>query len=327
MPADLVALQALYGASPLHTGNDTHRMHDARWRGSFTTLWDTGGHDTLDASGVRSRVSLDLEPEARSDIGSPVVASALGADGKLVTHEYRNTLAIGTGVWLEDAVGSSHDDFIWGNALDNRIWGGRGADRLWGRDGDDVLHGGSGSDEISGGNGTDTAVFSGRRADWQVTRDSGRILVKQARETDTLESVERLLFDDVGIALDIDGAAGQAARLVGAFHGAQAVQDPHRVGEVLALLDDDMAFETVADHLATAVLGPGYSNRELVQTLYRNVVGSEAPIQELTAYLDLLDAGTVSRTGLMALAAQSEANVHHIGLTGLWSTGIAYMPG
>jgi len=330
MPADLVALQRVYGPSRASEEGTTYRLDQTEWRGGFTTLWDTGGHDTLDASSVRSRVSLDLQPEARSDVGSTVVATARRADGTALSHEYRETLAIGTGVWIEDAIGSSFDDQLRGNALDNQIWGGRGADRLWGREGNDTLHGGAGSDSIDGGSGIDTAVFSGRRSDWQFARDSqdaGRILVTQARETDTLQSIERLRFDDIGIALDLDGYAGQTVRLVGALRGPEAVANPSQVGEVLGWLDEGGSFEDAAEALSFAVLGAAYTNADLVRSLYRNVVGSEAPTEELATYLDLLDRGVLTRTGLITLAANSELNAQHVGLAGLWASGVAYMPG
>ena len=47
--------------------------------------------------------------------------------------------------------------------------------------------------------------------------------------TDTLERVERLHFADYAVALDLDGAAGATARLLGAVLG-DALGDPRRYG-------------------------------------------------------------------------------------------------
>ena len=54
---------------------------------------------------------------------------------------------------------------------------------------------------------------------------------------DSLAGVERLQFADQQLALDLDGAAGQAARLLGAVFGPASVPNPGYVGIALSLLD------------------------------------------------------------------------------------------
>jgi Ca2+-binding RTX toxin-like protein len=56
---------------------------------------------------------------------------------------------------VENVIGSSYDDDIYGDDLANSLSGGNGHDVLAGRGGDDILSGGNGNDIIHGGTGAD----------------------------------------------------------------------------------------------------------------------------------------------------------------------------
>src|SRR5687768_7321980 len=69
---------------------------------------------------------------------------------------------------IENVMGSSHDDFLIGNAGNNVLTGledndilkgGGGADTLFGDSGADTLKGGGGADTLNGGSGVDTADY------------------------------------------------------------------------------------------------------------------------------------------------------------------------
>jgi Ca2+-binding RTX toxin-like protein len=66
---------------------------------------------------------------------------------------------VGDGV--ENVIGSSYADLIFGSALNNAISGGRGRDDLRGLGGDDTLSGQGGDDSLNGGSGTDTCSQGG----------------------------------------------------------------------------------------------------------------------------------------------------------------------
>jgi serralysin len=97
-----------------------------------------------------------------------------------------------------------------GNAEANKLDGGYhndvlngagGRDVLWGGAGHDVLNGGADNDALDGGSGTNTAVFSGARADYVITRNSdGTITVadKQAGRdgSDQLKNIQHARFSD-----------------------------------------------------------------------------------------------------------------------------------
>jgi Ca2+-binding RTX toxin-like protein len=100
------------------------------------TLDGGDGTDTVDFSGHGERVVIR--------------ASGLGGDasGNLVSL-----------VSVENLIGSSFNDFLFGDSGSNVIDGSAGADTLIGRDGNDVLRGGAGIDDIRGGDGTDTVSY------------------------------------------------------------------------------------------------------------------------------------------------------------------------
>jgi serralysin len=77
------------------------------------------------------------------------IANATGVSGVAAT-EYSN-LSIAYGVTIENGIGGSARDVLWGNQV---------ANRLEGRGGDDVLNGFEGADTLIGGSGNDLFVFT-----------------------------------------------------------------------------------------------------------------------------------------------------------------------
>ncbi len=59
---------------------------------------------------------------------------------------------------IENVIGGSAGDILFGNDENNILIGGKNGDRLYGRHGNDVLEGGDGNDVLNGGNGTDRLV-------------------------------------------------------------------------------------------------------------------------------------------------------------------------
>ena len=137
MPLDILAIQHIYGPNRSHhTGNDVYRLVER----TVSTIWDAGGHDAIDASGLREGMTLDLTPGAVSRFG------ALGAIG------------VAYNMTLEDASGSRFGDTLLGSRADNHLAGMGGADLLDGGNGSDELDGGNGNDELVGGAGNDVLI-------------------------------------------------------------------------------------------------------------------------------------------------------------------------
>lgn len=96
---------------------------------------------------------------------------------------------------LENAVGTVHDDQLYGNEKTNQLYGDAGDDKLYGRKGHDLLDGSkSGSNLIDGGEGNDTASYSVHGQG--VTASLLTNKVAKGNGTDTLVSIENIAGTD-----------------------------------------------------------------------------------------------------------------------------------
>jgi hypothetical protein len=171
---DVHALRYLYGSRTTAGGDDTYLLATAL--AGQSTIVDDGGADTIDASALPTGVNLDLRAGQLSSAGV-TLAGFSGVEN----------LGLAVGSLIENAVGSPHDDVLLGNDRDNR------------------LTGGAGNDWIEGGAGIDTAVFAGRRTDYEVSTGFGKVFVAGRDGVagfDTLLAVEQLQFSDQRVVLN-----------------------------------------------------------------------------------------------------------------------------
>lgn len=188
-PFDIAALQYLYGPSAAAaTTNDTYVLS----AGSTNFIWDGGGTDTVDGSSITQSINLYLDPGYWGYIGSK--SSLISSAGQITVN---------FGTVLENAIGGSGHDTIVGNSAANQITGGAG---------NDTLTGGEGSDILDGGAGTDTAVFSGNRSGFSVTKTSTGYSVidhSGSEGTEVLYDVESVSFSDASFVLAATASVGQ----------------------------------------------------------------------------------------------------------------------
>jgi len=88
---------------------------------------------------------------------------------------------------IENVIGTGLDDVITGDARDN------------------VLTGGAGDDQIDGSGGSDTAIFSGVKADYELSKSEGMLTVTHISGgdgSDVLSNIEVLKFSDTSIPVD-----------------------------------------------------------------------------------------------------------------------------
>jgi serralysin len=169
MVHDIAAVQAMYGADlTTRTGNTTYGFNSNAGRevfdftqniNPFLTIYDAGGHDTLDLSGFSHPSILDLRDGAFSsgfgEIPDPVQLNAMyGLNWTLAQwnalYEGRTNnpgflsenIGIAYGTIIEDGITGSGNDILQGNNVDNR------------------LDGGAGNDAYTGGLGADTFAIS-----------------------------------------------------------------------------------------------------------------------------------------------------------------------
>lgn len=178
--------------------------------------------------------------------------------------------------------------------------------------------GGAGTnDTFNGGAGIDTVVFSGGHAEYGVIRTSSGWSVTHGSEVDALASVERLQFSDHKVALDVDGNAGWAIKIISALFGAQWAASPSIVGVGISLLDAGMSPQAV---IQAVVNKPDFSslsgsNETFVRTVYQNLTGSTASEQFVNNVVNLIDSGQHTKESIGLIAA---------GLVGVPDTGIIY---
>jgi cyclophilin family peptidyl-prolyl cis-trans isomerase len=209
-PLDVAALQYLYGPNPgVRAGADRYTVS----LGTANFIWDGGGADVIDLSGLGLAADVGLEPGYWGFVGT-TRASTITAPGQITVN---------AGTAIEDLVGTPYGDRLTGNALANQIQagagddtvdggagddtlvGGPGRDSLIGSSGNDVLAGGSGSDMLVGGDGTDRVTLEGNQARWHLYANTDRTelaaLNSVTLELDRLRSIETLQFSDAAQAV------------------------------------------------------------------------------------------------------------------------------
>jgi VCBS repeat-containing protein len=164
-------------------GDDTFVSSNAGGNDTIDGGTNGANGDTVDYSAVTSAVTVDLS----DTVGSNVSGTGAGAD--TLTN-------------IENIVGGSVGDSITGSSANNVLSGSGGDDTMEGRGGDDTIYGGT----SVGDSGHDTAVFTGNRADYTITRiGSGVYTVADSvggrDATDTVHDVETLHFN--GDASDV----------------------------------------------------------------------------------------------------------------------------
>ncbi|MBP7337127.1 M10 family metallopeptidase C-terminal domain-containing protein [Niveispirillum sp.] len=189
-------------------------------RGDYSTNSDiiadfTQGQDRLDVSGLgisSLTTLLELASALQAPDGSAVtrletryngdtnIMDMLVARPRLTSSDFifaSQTAAI-------TLTGTSYHDDLFGGGGADTLAGANGYDRLFGDAGDDRLVGGAGNDTLYGGLGQDTAVFTGARANYQITTANGATIVRDlgnTEGTDTLYGVETLLFNDTSVTV------------------------------------------------------------------------------------------------------------------------------
>lgn len=162
MLLDIQAIQYLYGANLNHAvGNDTYTFGDNY---AYETIWDAGGIDTIEYTGSANSV-INLNAGEFSSLG-PSVKAHLG-----VSNTTQNNIAIAYGVTIENAIGGSADDVIYGN---------------------------SSSNIVDGGQGVDTFITLQNKAEFTsiIHQNNGQLLLSSNVQQDILTNIENIVFAD-----------------------------------------------------------------------------------------------------------------------------------
>ena len=176
---------------------------------------------------------------------------------------------------------------------------------------------------IDGDAGIDTIVFPATLAQTHIEASANGFTLQRMTDGAMLElvNVERLTFSDTQLALDLDGHAGQAAKLIGAVGGVALLDNQPLVGEVIRALDAGVSAQSLAQ-LGLQVLG-AKTSLEVTQLIWTNVVGGAATPAQLQPFVDMMAQG-VTGGELAVLASNLELNAARIDLVGLAATGIEF---
>jgi hypothetical protein len=264
-------------------------------------------------------------------VGSYAVSSsAVTVSGSTLTLNPSTDLAFNGSYKVALGAGTVKDTA--GNALaaSSSISFTTGTDPLYtGTAGNDLFNASAGKHVVDGGAGLDTLnLGSAVQTSFLLTHsgNSWALNAKDGSSGYTLSGVERLQFGATSLALDLDGHAGQTAKVLGALFGADTVSNPGYVGVGLKLLDGGTSYEGLMQLALDALLGPGASNKAVVDLLYTRLVGS-APAPDVEAtFVGLLDNHSFTQAGLAVAAADTDINLANIHLAGLIDTGLAYIP-
>ncbi|MBN8605809.1 MAG: M10 family metallopeptidase C-terminal domain-containing protein [Caulobacterales bacterium] len=136
---DIAAIQRLYGANLATRTDDTIYGFNSNTgvpqysltlatQGALFAVWDGGGNDTLDLSGYSTNSTIDLREESFSTAGP----------GGNIAFPATFNISIARGVTIENAIGGTGSDTIYGNGAANRLDGGAANDTMRGGAGDDT---------------------------------------------------------------------------------------------------------------------------------------------------------------------------------------------
>jgi Ca2+-binding RTX toxin-like protein len=205
-----VVVNLALGAASGGDGNDTlSSIENIRGSQFDDTLTGDANANILDGNGGADRMeggtgsdtyyvdnTGDQVIEAESQV---VLRAASGGDIDRVIASINYVL----GSYLENLTLAGAATAGTGNALDNI---------LAGNTENNALTGLAGNDSLDGGAGIDTAVFSGNRADYTITRTRAGFTVSGSADgTDTLTGIEHLQFADQ--TLDVTPLSDYGARL------------------------------------------------------------------------------------------------------------------
>jgi len=210
--------------------------------------------------------------------------------------------------------------------------GGGGRLRLDAGDGNDVVSLLGDRQQVDGGLGIDTVKLAGAQADYTVKRASAAssfqyTVTDTSGAASTLVNVERIVFGNATVALDVEGNAGQAYRLYQAAFA--RTPDSGGLGFWIDAMDKGMSVKDVAAAFISqnefkSAYGGSQSNLELVTRFYQNILGRAPEEAGRDFWVRNLDSKTMGVAEV--LAAISESLENKTGLAEIIGNGFAYTP-
>ncbi|NEX61934.1 DUF4214 domain-containing protein [Noviherbaspirillum galbum] len=196
--------------------------------------------------------------------------------------------------------------------------------------GNDKFNGTAAFQRFSGGDGVDLISYGGKKADFvlEKTADGYTVSKTGGDGGDTLSGVERLVFTDTALALDIDGNGGKVYRLYQAAFNRKP--DSDGLGWQLKAMDDGTPLNQISQNFVSSaefksLYGSNPSTVALVNLLYQNVLHRTPQQFETDFWVNIVDNGVpVRQTAAEVLASFSESPENQAQVIGSIQNGMEY---
>ncbi len=284
----------------------------AGWIMSLTRVdMDHDGNDDILVTSASDAVASTLLMNKGDGTFNPTFSS--GPGGRTITLDADND---GLADLVTYRAGAAVVDF---NIMGRTIMGSAASDALVAT---------RGSDRVDGGGGIDVLRFAGVRTDFNIDKAAGGFTVTDKtsqHNVDTLMRVERLVFSDSSMALDIDGNGGQAYRLYqAAFNRAP---DAGGVGYWIGAMDRgaslvDVAAGFVSSPEFATVYGAKPSNTDIINKFYTNVLQRPGEAAGIAFWAGALDSKAATLADV--LAGFSESPENQANLIGVIGNGFVF---
>jgi hypothetical protein len=186
--------------------------------------------------------------------------------------------------------------------------------------------------DVTGTNGVDTYTVGGASTEYTTTKNEDDITLSSSLVSNLeikLADHERVVFTDTAIAYDAAGRAGDVYALLAAALGESDVTAEY-TGIGISLADAGWSNK----QLATALLATdtyktdagGVSNETFIKHVYKNVMGTDATLSDVTGLTNWMAANNYSQADVLVIASELESFETAIDLVGLATTGIEYTP-
>jgi len=186
--------------------------------------------------------------------------------------------------------------------------------------------------DVTGTTGVDTYTVGGASTEYTITKTADEVKLTSGLVSNLefkLADHERVVFTDKAIAYDAAGRAGDVYALLAAALGTSDVTNAYK-GIGIHLADAGWTNKQLAEALlATDTYktdAGGVSNETFVKHVYKNVMGTNATLADVTAYTGWMTANNYSQADVLVMASELSVFETSIGLVGLATTGIEYTP-
>lgn len=238
------------------------------------------------------------------------------------------------GAMVLDSLDQSHayriQTLASGSAQADVLAGTDGDDYLQGLGGADVFKASAGFDTFDGGEGRDSAHYAGKREDYAVTREGGKIVVASKldpADIDHLHSVETIAFGDLRMDFDADGHAAQIFRLFqAAFDRAPKASG---LGFWVKAAENGVSMHHIASQFVASeefrtIHAKDPSNAAIVDSFYRNALDRAPDLPGFQSWTVLLD--RKERDVADVLLGFSESLENRQNTADLIGQGMTYLP-